>query len=154
MQIGREGWVMVPQLAVGAHDLCPPLQKQRILAYHPVHHNASEKIQFPIPQKLNTAFTIHGVYQTKPNYNWTPQASLHTSSRFCTSTSIIWQQTSTRWWLSVWKALMSAANVIEISQKKYCRTAPWEIQLKLWLGRPYEIGGGRLRNRRRRVRRL
>ena len=43
MQIGREGWVVVPQLAVGVHDLCPPLQKQRIPAYYPVHHNASEK---------------------------------------------------------------------------------------------------------------
>ena len=51
MQIGRQGWVVVPQLAVGVHDLCPPLQKQRIPAYYPVHHNASEKIQFSIPQK-------------------------------------------------------------------------------------------------------
>ena len=68
MQIGREGWVVVPQLAVGVHDLCPPLQKQRIPAYYPVHHNASEKNQFSIPQKLNTAVAIHGVYQTKPNY--------------------------------------------------------------------------------------
>ena len=82
MQIGREGWVVVLQLAVGIHDLCPPLQKQRIPAYYPVHHNASEKNQFSIPQKLNTAVAIHGVYQTKPNYtpmdNWTSQASLHT----------------------------------------------------------------------------
>ena len=68
MQIGRKGWVMVSQLAVGAHDLCPPPQKQRILAYYPVHYKASEKIQFSIPQKLITAFTIYGVYQTKPNY--------------------------------------------------------------------------------------
>ena len=40
MEIGREGWVVVPQLAVGAHDLCSPLQKQRIPAYYSVHHKS------------------------------------------------------------------------------------------------------------------
>ena len=46
MEIGREGWVVVPQLAVGVHDLGSPLQKQRIPANYPVHRNASEKFCF------------------------------------------------------------------------------------------------------------
>ena len=53
-----------------------------------------------------------------------------------------------------WKALISAANVMEISWKKYDWTAPWEILMKRWLLRHGQMGGGRWPNRRRRVMRL
>ena len=53
-----------------------------------------------------------------------------------------------------WKALISAANVMEISRKKYDWTAPWEILMKRWLLRHGQMGGGRWPNGRRRVKRL
>ena len=38
-QIGRESWVVLPQLHVGVHDFGSPVQKQRISTNYPVHVN-------------------------------------------------------------------------------------------------------------------
>ena len=80
MEIGREGWVVVPQLAVGVHDFGSPLQKQRIPANYPVHRNASEKFSFQ--SHRNWTLLSPSMACTKPNHtpmdNWTSQASLHT----------------------------------------------------------------------------
>ena len=70
MEIEREGWVVLPQLAVGVHDFGSPLQKQRIPANYPVHRNASEKFSFQ--SHRNWTLLSPSMACTKPNQTTHP----------------------------------------------------------------------------------